>query len=174
MLTDAHKEMTLISGEKKEYLLKWKSSVIAMSKRDEAMQAAQRELDLERQKMQTVEMEIQGLKKAIGKEQDEVLIYCRGYKYSVYKNMNKCTKILNWFFIFLSQHEKLRGVLTKLQSDQAFVQQQSAIGLERKQKMSEQLTVLKATLIRHDTDLAASTANEVELKSQVKYRVFIY
>lgn len=78
MLTDAHKEMTLISGEKKEYLLKWKSSVIAMSKRDEAMQAAQRELDLERQKMQTVEMEIQGLKKAIGKEQDEVLIYCRG------------------------------------------------------------------------------------------------
>ena len=56
--------------------MKWKSSVIAMSKRDEAMQAAQRELDLERQKMQTVEMEIQGLKKAIGKEQDEV--YCRG------------------------------------------------------------------------------------------------
>lgn len=76
--------------------------------------------------------------------------------------------------MLLSQHEKLSGVLTKLQSDQAFVQQQSALGLERKQKMSEQLTVLKATLIRHDTDLAASTANEVELKSQVRYRVFIY
>jgi uncharacterized protein YlxW (UPF0749 family) len=72
MLDEANAEMALIAAEKKEYFQKWKSSIIAMSRRDEAVKSAERLLREEGERQQSLESEIQGYKTSIRSEQEQV------------------------------------------------------------------------------------------------------
>jgi hypothetical protein len=80
MLKEANDEMSLITVEKKEYMQKWKSSLIAMSRRDEALKAAENALQEQHQKMQTLEQEIGGYKASIRAEQQTVRIFLNGFQ----------------------------------------------------------------------------------------------
>lgn len=135
MLKEAQHEMSVIVAEKKEYTQKWKSSLIAIAKRDEAMQAAETELRKEQEEIQTLQLEIRGLQKQTRKEQET--------------------------------NERLTVVLLKLQSDQGFVESQLAKVIERKEKISKELTLLRHTLEHEDAQLASSLVKETGLKSQV-------
>lgn len=69
-LREAQTEMEKIRFEKKDYLQRWKSSLVGMANRDTAMQAAQQALGEQREELRGLEVSIKGVKKAIRKEQD--------------------------------------------------------------------------------------------------------
>eukprot|EP00753_Platysulcus_tardus_P018560 PLAT6916.1.p1 GENE.PLAT6916.1~~PLAT6916.1.p1 ORF type:complete len:923 (+),score=651.50 PLAT6916.1:76-2844(+) len=68
-LVEAGKEMEQISFEKKQLLQHWKSSLIGMQRRDEALQATQDALAKQKEAEQAIDAEIDGYKTAITKEQ---------------------------------------------------------------------------------------------------------
>lgn len=68
-LEEAVHEMDLIQVEKREYLQKWKSSLIGMANRDAALQAAEAALMEEREKLRNLEMEIKGYRASVRDEQ---------------------------------------------------------------------------------------------------------
>ena len=79
MLKEAQHEMNLIISEKKEYSQKWKSSLIAISKRDEAMQAAEKDLQQLGEQIQSIRLEIKGIQAQTRKEQENVILFCLLY-----------------------------------------------------------------------------------------------
>jgi len=70
-LAEASKEMDAIAVEKREYLQKWKTSLIGMANRDAALQAAETALLAEKEKLRNLELSIKGYKKSIKDEQVE-------------------------------------------------------------------------------------------------------
>merc|ERR1711871_513933 len=68
-LHEAAEEMQAIHYEKRTLLHQWKSSLIALQRRDEALQQTENELTLQREQLLTQETEISGYKKAIEQEQ---------------------------------------------------------------------------------------------------------
>merc|ERR1711959_636693 len=68
-LREAAEEMQAINYEKRTLLQQWKSSLIALQRRDEALQQTENELTLQRETLLTQETEISGYKKAIEQEQ---------------------------------------------------------------------------------------------------------
>jgi len=68
-LHEAAEEMQAIHYEKRTLLHQWKSSLIALQRRDEALQQTENELTLQRETLLTQETEISGYKKAIEQEQ---------------------------------------------------------------------------------------------------------
>merc|ERR1711865_358476 len=68
-LHEASEEMIAISYEKRTLLQQWKSSLIALQRRDEALQQTEAELRNQRETLLTIETEISGYKKSIQQEQ---------------------------------------------------------------------------------------------------------
>merc|ERR1711959_428146 len=68
-LHEAAEEMQAIHYEKRTLLQQWKSSLIALQRRDEALQQTENELRLQRETLLTHDTEISGYKKAIEHEQ---------------------------------------------------------------------------------------------------------
>lgn len=70
-LRDAWQEMEAIGYEKKQLLAQWKSALLGMQRRDEALQATENALHKQREQEQAIEGEVRGLKKMIKKEQEK-------------------------------------------------------------------------------------------------------
>lgn len=70
-LRDAWQEMEAINYEKKQLLAQWKSALLGMQRRDEALQATENALHKQREQEQAIEGEVRGLKKMIKKEQEK-------------------------------------------------------------------------------------------------------
>ena len=70
-LRDAQQEMEAINYEKKQLLQQWKSALLGMQRRDEALQATEDALRKQREQEQAIEGEMVGLKKMIKKEQEK-------------------------------------------------------------------------------------------------------
>merc|ERR1712159_413323 len=68
-LHEAAEEMQAIHYEKRTLLQQWKSSLIALQRRDEALQQTESELRSQRERLLTQETEIGGFKRAIEAEQ---------------------------------------------------------------------------------------------------------
>jgi len=68
-LHEAGEEMQAINYEKRTLLQQWKSSLIALQRRDEALQQTESELRNQRERLLTQETEIGGYKRAIEAEQ---------------------------------------------------------------------------------------------------------
>merc|ERR1711871_1935197 len=68
-LHEAAEEMQAINYEKRTLLQQWKSSLIALQRRDEALQQTESELRSQRERLLTQETEIGGFKRAIETEQ---------------------------------------------------------------------------------------------------------
>merc|ERR1711871_79964 len=68
-LHEAAEEMQAINYEKRTLLQQWKSSLIALQRRDEALQQTESELRNQRERLLTQETEIGGYKRAIEAEQ---------------------------------------------------------------------------------------------------------
>ena len=68
-LTDAAKEMEAINFEKKQLMQQWKSSLIGMQRRDEALQATHDAAGKQKEAEMAVVSEVEGYKKQIVKEQ---------------------------------------------------------------------------------------------------------
>jgi len=68
-LHEAAEEMQAINYEKRTLLQQWKSSLIALQRRDEALQQTEAELRSQRERLLTQETEIGGLNRAIEAEQ---------------------------------------------------------------------------------------------------------
>ena len=69
MLAETGAEMELIAFEKKQLMQQWKSSVIALTRRDEALAAAQKALKDAQTSTKDYDTEIDGLKREILKSQ---------------------------------------------------------------------------------------------------------
>lgn len=63
--------MELIAVEKREYLQKWRTSIVGMRNRDEALENAYHTADIQRQTLQNLELSLSGYKQAIKQEQIE-------------------------------------------------------------------------------------------------------
>ena len=70
-LRDAQQEMDAINYEKKQLLQQWKSALLGMQRRDEALQATEDALRKQREQEEAIEGEMLGLKKMIKKEQEK-------------------------------------------------------------------------------------------------------
>ena len=70
-LSEAQQEMESINFDKKQLVNQWKSSLIAMARRDEALQATEEALRQQREQEMAIEAEIQGYKGSIKKEQQK-------------------------------------------------------------------------------------------------------
>lgn len=68
-LAEAAKEMDMINFEKKQLLQQWKSSLVAMQRRDEALQATNDALAQQKQAELAIDSEMEGYRQSIGKEQ---------------------------------------------------------------------------------------------------------
>jgi chromosome segregation ATPase len=68
-LGDAAKEMEAISFEKKQLLQQWKTSVVGMSRRDEALTAVKEQLRTLHEEMQSAVAEVDGYRASIAAEQ---------------------------------------------------------------------------------------------------------
>eukprot|EP00656_Telonema_subtile_P056705 TRINITY_DN9133_c0_g1_i3.p1 TRINITY_DN9133_c0_g1~~TRINITY_DN9133_c0_g1_i3.p1 ORF type:complete len:789 (-),score=403.60 TRINITY_DN9133_c0_g1_i3:76-2442(-) len=68
-LHEAAEEMQGINYEKRTLLQQWKSSLIALQRRDEALQQTENELRAQRERLLTQQTEISGYKKGIEQEQ---------------------------------------------------------------------------------------------------------
>lgn len=79
-LKQAATEMEAINFERKQLLQQWKSALIGMQRRDEALQATEDALLKQREQEMALDAEVSGVKKAIGKEEDknEVLVSTEG------------------------------------------------------------------------------------------------
>jgi chromosome segregation ATPase len=75
-LSEASKEMESISFEKKQLLQQWKSSLVGMQRRDEALQATHDALRKQKEQEVSMDAEVEGYKKSIQQEQakNEVLM----------------------------------------------------------------------------------------------------
>jgi len=69
-LKKASTEMEAINFERKQLLQQWKSALIGMQRRDEALQATEDALLKQREQEMALEAEISGVKKAIKKEEE--------------------------------------------------------------------------------------------------------
>lgn len=70
-LKEAMKEIEVINVEKREFLQKWKSSLIGMANRDAALQASEAALLEQKEELQSLMIQIKGLKAAIKDERSE-------------------------------------------------------------------------------------------------------
>lgn len=70
-LASADTEMESIHFEKKQLAQQWKSSLIAMARRDEALQATEEALSKQREQQQAIEQEIEGFRRQIRTEQEK-------------------------------------------------------------------------------------------------------
>lgn len=79
-LKEAATEMEAINFERKQLLQQWKSALIGMQRRDEALQATEDALLKQREQEMALDAEISGVKKAIQKEEErnEVLVSTEG------------------------------------------------------------------------------------------------
>jgi len=68
-LSEAEQEMEAINFEKKQLVQQWKSSLIGMARRDEALQATEEALRKQREQELAIEGEIEGYKRSIKGEQ---------------------------------------------------------------------------------------------------------
>lgn len=68
-LGEAEQEMEAINFEKKQLAQQWKSSLIGMARRDEALQATEEALRKQREQELAIEGEIEGYKRSIKQEQ---------------------------------------------------------------------------------------------------------
>ena len=68
-LNEASLEMETIHFEKKQLVQRWKSSLLAISRRDEALQATEDALRKQREQQLAMESEIEGYKKSVRTEQ---------------------------------------------------------------------------------------------------------
>ena len=68
-LAEAGQEMEAINFEKKQLLQQWKSSLIGMAKRDEALQATEQALHKQREQVMSIESETEGYKRSIKEEE---------------------------------------------------------------------------------------------------------
>ena len=68
-LAEAGQEMEAINFEKKQLLQQWKSSLIGMAKRDEALQATEEALRKQREQVMSLESETEGYKRSIKEEE---------------------------------------------------------------------------------------------------------
>ncbi|KAK3238744.1 hypothetical protein CYMTET_51272 [Cymbomonas tetramitiformis] len=68
-LGEAEQEMEAINFEKKQLVQQWKSSLIGMARRDEALQATEEALRKQREQELAIEGEIEGYKRSIKQEQ---------------------------------------------------------------------------------------------------------
>ncbi|GAB5355844.1 hypothetical protein AAMO2058_000239900 [Amorphochlora amoebiformis] len=70
-LMEAEKEIENINVEKREFLHRWKTSLVGMNRRDETLQKEQNSLAKHKEEMQVLSMEIMGIKKSIEEVQGE-------------------------------------------------------------------------------------------------------
>ncbi|KAG8565046.1 hypothetical protein GDO81_012688 [Engystomops pustulosus] len=70
-VAEANMEIEAIGLEKKQLLQQWNSSLIGMTRRDEAFAAIQEALSLARQELLSMETEIEGYKKSVTKEEEK-------------------------------------------------------------------------------------------------------
>ncbi|KAK3733202.1 hypothetical protein QZH41_019682 [Actinostola sp. cb2023] len=70
-LSEALTEIEALHLEEKQLLQQWNSSLIGMRRRDEAYAAMQEALNMQRQRIQAIETEIEGYKKSISKAQEQ-------------------------------------------------------------------------------------------------------
>ncbi|XP_032234443.2 coiled-coil domain-containing protein 40 [Nematostella vectensis] len=70
-LSEAITEIEALQLEQKQLLQQWNSSLIGMRRRDEAYAAMQDALNLQRQRIQAIETEIEGYKRSISKAQEQ-------------------------------------------------------------------------------------------------------
>ena len=85
-LLEANKEMEAIRFEKKQLMQQWKSSLLGMQRRDEALQATQEALRKQKEITVSLNSEIIGYKKSILEQQkkselltarmEKVVIFC--------------------------------------------------------------------------------------------------
>ena len=72
-LAEASAEMETIEFRKKQYLQQWKTSLIGMQRRDEALQATEAALRKQTEKVLSIQNEIEGYQQDIRNEQDNHL-----------------------------------------------------------------------------------------------------
>ncbi|XP_063816816.1 coiled-coil domain-containing protein 40 isoform X2 [Pseudophryne corroboree] len=70
-VSEANMEIDTIGLEKRHLLQQWNSSLIGMTRRDEAYAAVQEALSLAQQELQSMDTEIEGYKKSVTKEEEK-------------------------------------------------------------------------------------------------------
>eukprot|EP00455_Lapot_gusevi_P048339 TRINITY_DN6659_c0_g3_i1.p1 TRINITY_DN6659_c0_g3~~TRINITY_DN6659_c0_g3_i1.p1 ORF type:complete len:906 (-),score=334.81 TRINITY_DN6659_c0_g3_i1:228-2891(-) len=135
MLADANKEIDAIAAEKKEYLARWKKSLIGMARRDDALQASEQALQEQQQRVQNISAEIAGYKHSIRNEQEN--------------------------------NERLTGLLTKVQTEVAFLTQQIQQVNDKKKRHHTEFTMLRASLEKTDQELKISQLQEKQFRHEI-------
>mmetsp|Transcript_125350 Transcript_125350/g.217322 ORF Transcript_125350/g.217322 Transcript_125350/m.217322 type:complete len:902 (-) Transcript_125350:541-3246(-) len=109
-LSDALAEMEAINFEKKQLLQQWKTSLIGMQRRDEALRATEDALEQQKEALLALDNEIQGYKQSIKKEQDrnEVLTSALG------KTENEVNFLEKQIDAFLERKQKANDKFTML------------------------------------------------------------
>ena len=94
-LKEAATEMEAINFERKQLLQQWKSALIGMQRRDEALQATEDALLKQREQEMALDAEITGVKKAIQQEEErnEVLVSTEGKLETEQKGVDANIKI---------------------------------------------------------------------------------
>jgi chromosome segregation ATPase len=113
-LLDAAKEMETIAFEKKQLMQQWKSSLIGIQRRDEALQATQSAIGNLVEDEKATRAEIGGTKKFIRIQQAE--------------------------------NEKLVGVMSKLDSEAAFMEDKIRAFADERARLEERYEMLKSSL----------------------------
>ncbi|NWH66525.1 CCD40 protein, partial [Geococcyx californianus] len=160
-VNEAHMEIQAINMEKKQLISHWNSSLIALKQRDEAYLAAQELLSKYRHDLKSLEMDTEGCRKAIRKEeeQNELLVATL----SRLQNDNNTTKKL--IAQCLSKQEALKvecGTYTRILQETE--QTLNRTKMEQAALLNESLSLSRD--IQKETDAIEQIESEIMAKLQ--------
>jgi len=160
-LAEAEKEIAKINVQKREYMQRWRTSLIGMKRRDESLQVAQKALSLHKEETGGVVVEILGLKKDIAAEQarNEQLT-------GVYNKLEAEDKYLE------TQNEKMIEEVERKQERHKMIQASMAKNEDQLKKEKQAGTRLRAHVssLHKEYEKLVQKRQEVEKKIELELK----
>jgi len=161
-LGDAEKEMEQISYEKKQLLAQWKSVLIAMQQRNEALQATMDAINRQREQEAAIEGEIRGNRKALAKAQ-ELHETLTGQHRRVLMDKAEAERIIAQN---TERHEKLTEKLLRLEKSLEKVEEDLAAASTEKQAAEDELNATEGRLQKATQELKRLEAERLNAISE--------
>ncbi|XP_018419367.1 PREDICTED: coiled-coil domain-containing protein 40 [Nanorana parkeri] len=161
VVTEANMEIEAIGLEKRQLLYQWNSSLIGMTRRDEAYSAIQEALSLAHQELRSMDTEIESYKKSITKEEE------RNEKLAFMKNRAESDAAMSKKLITQCQarQEALRVEFsTYMRTLQETEQALSRVTTDRAVRFSELANLLKQ--IEKESQIKGTLENQILEKLQ--------
>mmetsp|Transcript_21916 Transcript_21916/g.41797 ORF Transcript_21916/g.41797 Transcript_21916/m.41797 type:complete len:894 (+) Transcript_21916:65-2746(+) len=155
-LNEAEAEMEAINFEKKQLVQQWKSSLIGMARRDEALQATEEALRKQREQEMAIDTEVEGFKRSVKQEQakNEQLT---GVLKKVEGEAEHVSKAIN---TLRDKKEKLQEMYVKLKRSL----EQTDENVER---AGEETRLREAEQLRVDRDIAKCAKEIQQLETEM-------